>query len=144
MGGVSVQFSECMQKHGVPDFPDPNGQGQVTLKGVDPQSPSFETAQRACARYAPNGGKAPSAAQQQKMIAHALKFSECMRSHGISNFPDPEVSTNGAAVSIGIRIRAGGGNLSPQSPQFQAAQKACLGLLNGGAKGAKSNSVAYG
>ena len=55
----------------------------------------------------------PSAASPQE---EALKFAECMRSHGITDFPDPS---------------SGGGFIFPasrgiiQSPQFQAAQKAC-------------------
>lgn len=44
----------------------------------------------------------------------ALKLSQCMRSHGLPNFPDP--SPNGALQITGI---------DPQSPAFQAAQAAC-------------------
>ena len=123
MGGVTVQFSQCMQKHGVPNFPDPNAQGQVTMNGVDPQSPSFQAAQSACAKYAP---RPPSAAQQQRAIAGALKFSKCMRSHGISDFPDPNVHSGAGGVSISIRIGGGkSSDLNPNNPLFQAAQKAC-------------------
>jgi hypothetical protein len=52
-----------------------------------------------------------------------------MRSHGIADFPDPQVSSSGGAVSIGIRIRgSSNSDLSPNNPQFQAAQKACQSL----------------
>jgi hypothetical protein len=60
------------------------------------------------------GSAGPSAAQQRQYMAHALKFSQCMRSHGIKDFPDPT-----ASGSIGT-----GGN-DPNAPRFQAAQKAC-------------------
>ena len=127
--GSAFNSPRCMRTHGMPNFPDPNGQGQVQMSGVNPQSPSFEAAQRACAKYSPNGGKPPTAAQQQQAEAQALKFSECMRSHGISDFPDPQVSSSGGHVSIGIRISAGkSSDLNPNSPQFQAAQKACQSL----------------
>jgi hypothetical protein len=58
--------------------------------------------------------------------AHAdfLKFSKCMRSHGVPSFPDP--SPGG-----GIHLNAGSG-LNPQSPRFQSAQQACHKLLPGG------------
>jgi hypothetical protein len=141
LGGVTVQFAQCMRTHGVPSFPDPNAQGQVTISGVGPQSASFQAAQRACAKYSPNGGKAPSPAQQAQAVAQALKFSECMRAHGISDFPDPQVSSGAGGVSIGIRINGNGSsNLNPRDPQFQAAQKACQPLM-GGALGATHTSA---
>ena len=130
MGGVNVQFAQCMRSHGVANFPDPNSQGQVQISGVNPNSSSFEAAQRACAKYSPGGGNPPNAAQQQRAIAQALKFSECMRSHGITSFPDPQVSSHGGGVGIRVSINArGGSNLNPNNPQFQAAQKVCQTLL---------------
>src|SRR5215831_10050271 len=41
------KFSACMRKHGVPNFPDPNGQGVIKIdpsSGIDPRSPSFGAA----------------------------------------------------------------------------------------------------
>src|SRR5579863_2153984 len=126
IGGVTVQYAQCMRAHGVPNFPDPNGQGQVQMSGVDPRSASFQAAQRACAKYSPGGGKPPSPAQQAEALAHALKFSQCMRSHGLTDYPDPQSVAGGIRISI----RAGqGSNLDPNNPQFQAAQKACRSLL---------------
>ncbi len=57
----------------------------------------------------------------------ALKFANCMRSHGAPNFPDP-------SAGGGIQISPGSG-LNPQSPAFQAAQKTCGKLLPGGGPG---------
>jgi hypothetical protein len=143
-GGVTVQYAQCMRTHGVPTFPDPNGQGQVTMTGVNPQSSSFVAAQRTCATYAKGGGKPPSAAKQQQAVAQALKFSECMRSHGITNFPDPQVSSSGGGTRIGISLGGGGkgsSNLNPDNPQFQAAQKACQALLPSAPPGSSSASA---
>jgi hypothetical protein len=53
-----------------------------------------------------------------------LAFSQCMRSHGVTNFPDP--SSGG-----GIQIKAGSG-IDPFSPAFKAAQSQCRKLLPGG------------
>jgi hypothetical protein len=50
---------------------------------------------------------------------HDFEFSECMRSHGVPNFPDPR--TGG-----GIELPS---NLDPQSPAFQAARNACKQFL---------------
>jgi hypothetical protein len=52
-----------------------------------------------------------------------LKFATCMRSHGVTNFPDP--SSGG-----GIQIQLGSG-VSPFSPAFKTAQSACRRLLPG-------------
>jgi hypothetical protein len=139
-----VAFSQCMRTHGVPEFPEPT-EGKLLVRGsdhnghvtgVNPRSSQFQAAQKACAKLAPNGGKPPSPAQQAKMQESALKFSQCVRSHGVPSFPDPEFSHDGGGV--GIRIGAGkkGGpsGIDPNSPKFQAAQKACQSIM-GGPKG---------
>ena len=121
-----LAFSQCMRAHGVPDFPDPNGNGQLLIQGggngsdLNPSSPQFQAAQNDCKSLAPGGLTARSGTKNR---ANALKFSECMRKHGITNFPDPDSQG-------GIELQAGaGGSLDPQSPQFQSAQNACFHYL---------------
>lgn len=53
-----------------------------------------------------------------------VKYSDCMRSHGVSNFPDP--SPGG-----GFNIRGLGAETD--SPAFTSAQNACASLQPGGA-----------
>ena len=55
-----------------------------------------------------------------------LAFSACMRSHGVSSFPDP--TSNGG---ISIQVQPGSG-IDPNSPAFQSAQHACQSLLPAG------------
>jgi hypothetical protein len=39
-----------MRSHGVPDFPDPTfSNGNIGQRGIDPRSPQFEAAGKACA-----------------------------------------------------------------------------------------------
>lgn len=64
--------------------------------------------------------------------AAGLKFSTCMRSHGVPNFPDP--SGGG-----GIHISSGSG-INPSSPAFTAAQAGCIKLLPGGGPGTQHPS----
>jgi hypothetical protein len=64
------------------------------------------------------GGANPSQAQAQQ---DGLSFARCMRSHGVSSFPDP--TPNGT----GFDLSAPGINQS--SPAFTAAQRACRDLL---------------
>jgi len=135
-----VAYSQCMRSHGVPEFPEPtegrllihtsNHNGHVT--GVNPRSSQFQTAQKVCGKLLPNGG-VPSAAEQAKMQEGALKLSQCMRTHGVPNFPDPIVSGGG----VRLKLKAGGANgIDPESPQFRAAQKACQSIAPGpGGKG---------
>jgi hypothetical protein len=115
-----AKFSACMRKHGVPNFPDPTGQGVITIHsgmGIDPGSPAFGSARNVCSKLLPNGGKptpAQIAQQQQKLLA----FSACMRAHGLKDFPDP---SNG-----GLRISTHpGSDLDPNNPTFKRAQQAC-------------------
>jgi hypothetical protein len=143
-GGAATQqkmvaYAQCMRTHGVPEFPEPtegrllihtgNRDGHVT--GVDPRSSQFQAAQKACGKLLPNGG-VPSAAEQARVRESALKLSQCMRTHGVPNFPDPVVSGGG----VQLKLRAGGANgIDPESPQFRAAQKACQSLAPGGKGG---------
>ena len=113
-----------MRSHGVKDFPDPNAQGGVQIQAngnsdLNPSNPTFQAAQRACGSLLPQ----PTAAQKAQALTQLLKFSACMRAHGIKQFPDPTTQGGG----VGIRIQANGSNsdLSPNNPQFQAAQNTC-------------------
>ncbi len=117
-----VDYAKCLRSHGVPDVPEPrdgfrivNGRGGG---GPNPGPPQFHAAQEACNNLLPSGGT-PSPQMRQQVVAHALQFSACMRSHGEPNFPDP--SGGGGAMRIG----GPGSSLDPKSPQFKAAQKAC-------------------
>jgi hypothetical protein len=125
-------FAACTRSHGEPGFPDPNGQGVISISsgtGLDPGSPQFEHARQACQKLLP-GGAPPSPAQQAQARARALGFSAGMRSHGVPKFPDPQFFSGGkVAISIGPSS-----GIDPQSPQFQAAQKACFSEFPGGPK----------
>jgi Pectinacetylesterase len=55
--------------------------------------------------------------------AAAFKFSECMREHGIDDYPDPTVEPDG-----GIHFEGIPGD--PSSEQFQAAKEACQPILD--------------
>ena len=118
---AQLQYSQCMRTHGEPSFPDPvlSAHGlSISGGNINPNSPQFISASTACKKLVPNGGP-PSQAQIQAAVARALKYSECMRAHGVPSFPDPDVSNGGVRISIGAP------GINPNSPQFQAAQKTC-------------------
>jgi hypothetical protein len=130
---AGAKFSSCMRKHGVSSFPDPNAQGVITFgssTGIDPNSPTFQSAQTTCQKLLPNGGQ-PTPQQKAQMQQQLLALSTCMRDHGIKDFPDP---SNG-----GIHLNGGpGSDLDPNNAQFRAAQQACRGDLPFKAGGARA------
>jgi hypothetical protein len=64
-----------------------------------------------------------------------VAFAVCMRSRGLSGYPDPQIS--GSADHMQIKISPG--SLNPDSPAFKTADGACHRLLpNGGTPAASS------
>jgi hypothetical protein len=82
----------------------------------------------ACGSSAPSGGSGANgtAAATQK----AVKFAECMRSNGVSDFPDP-----GPSGAFTIDAIANGSSLDTSSPAFTQAITACKDLEPAGFMG---------
>jgi hypothetical protein len=125
-----IKYAQCMRSHGEPSWPDPNSQGSFVFDNpgnpLDPSSPQYQSANKACQKLLPNGRMGFTPAELRQAMSKALKFSACMRAHGIANFPDP-VSHNGGVIISGRGI-------DMNSPQLQAARQACRSLspLGGG------------
>jgi hypothetical protein len=119
--GDPLAYSRCMRSHGISDFPDPNAGGGYAIKNtkpgsdLDPNNPQFKAAADACKSLAP---QVPDSA---KMRAASLKFSQCMRAHGIKDYPDPNSKGQIILGKPGSDV----GDLTPDNPRFQAAQKTC-------------------
>lgn len=125
-----LQYAACMRAHGVPDFPDPSGGSFQTSEGssttavngvtLKESTAQVQTADAACQRnLGPRTGGGPASPQQQQA---ALAYAQCMRAHGIPNFPDPKVTADSFITPLK------GTGIDPHSPQFQAAQSACQSL----------------
>jgi hypothetical protein len=71
----------------------------------------------ACGSSDDGGSPTSGASRQDKAFEGALKFSKCMRDHGV-DFPDPQRVGSG-----GIKIT--GRNINPNDPSTKAAQSAC-------------------
>jgi hypothetical protein len=92
-----LAYSRCMRTHGVPSFPDPASSGalpKVSLQEL--KSPQFQAAEKACQNLLPAGtnDQYPPWEAQQLLIG-MLRFSQCMRSHGVPNWPDPTTDSEG-------------------------------------------------
>ena len=86
----------------------------------------------ACGSSAPTpsgSGANNTAANAQK----AVKFAECMRSNGVSEFPDP-----GASGKLTIDGVVNGSSLDPSAPAFKQAISACKDLEPAGFMGQKA------
>jgi hypothetical protein len=147
---AGLKLAECMRSHGVPDFPDPTsgggfgiqasaggGNASISVDGhtINVSGPAFQKAMQQCRSEQPQGPPV-SGAQLAKIKHGALKMAECMRAHGVSNFPDPEVRSGpggrGIEVQIGAANSGGSGqSINPRSPVFQSAQKICQPLMGG-------------
>lgn len=137
-------LSQCMHSHGIKNFPDPTngpggglglslattpGSGTLTAAGITFSGPAFEAAAKACAKLLPGGGGPPPrlTAQQKQQ---AIEFAQCMRKHGVPNFPDPTFPTGGSAAGkVSSHLPAG---VNFESPAFQQAATACGGGGNHG------------
>jgi hypothetical protein len=126
--GEQLQFARCMRSHGVANYPDPSangGQLQNILKaGLDTQSPGYQAALQACKKYTPAGHMTP--AQSAAENAKGLEFTQCMRLHGVSNYPDPSLGPDGQQV-----INLNPTHIDPNSSIVQRAQGVCQKAVPG-------------
>lgn len=118
---AALSFSRCMRSHGVPNFPDPDAQGNFPPFGLahGESKPTALSAQTTCEHLMRAGSGAGTAAQHAQKQQQGLKLAECIRSHGFPNYPDPTLSAGGLHENIA------GTGIDENSPQFQAAQNTC-------------------
>jgi hypothetical protein len=63
-------------------------------------------------------------------MAQAVVYARCMRSHSVSDCPDPIASPGGG---VAFQINGGpGSDLNHNNPRFKAADEACQSLFPGG------------
>jgi hypothetical protein len=91
-----------------------------------------------CGSSSHNPSTGTNAQSPQSFASTAYKHAACMRSHGVPNFPDPQVTTSGNQVSIRQVLPQSVAN----SPQFSAADKACRGLVPGLQNGSPAQQAA--
>ncbi|MGH2886893.1 MAG: hypothetical protein ACRDPA_30075, partial [Solirubrobacteraceae bacterium] len=127
----ALAYANCMRSHGVPDFPDPNGQGEFqlhtifenghTTQGEDlvPSSPAFQAAERACGPFG-SAGRQVTAAQENQEFQLSLKAATCMRANGVPNYPDPTLIDGTIDHNFNPNL-----NINPSSPTFQQAAQKC-------------------
>lgn len=127
-----VAYAQCMRSHGVQNFPDNaiqvNASGGVMYdlpQGVSNQ-PDFQSASQACRSKLPQGANGGGSSGNTQAD---LNFANCMRSHGVANFPEP--NAQGRFTFTG----GSGSGLNPNSPTFKSAMQTCRKDLPNGGQG---------
>ncbi len=124
----ALSFTNCMRSHGVPGFPDPNGEGDIPKQEVArlASRPQFRAALTACRRFQPNGSPPnQSPARSPAQIAAMLAFARCIRGHGLAHFPDP---TSSGVLSREMLAAAG---VDVRQPAVRQDADACVGVTDG-------------
>jgi hypothetical protein len=130
--GPWLAFTQCMRSHGVPNLPDPSGQGGFQIPAsVNPASPAFQAAQATCKKLMPGGGPPAHASEQQKQ--HLVATAQCMRTHGVPDFPDPMTRATPPTDPQDYSLAEGIGDvwllvpitINADSPAFTKAARSC-------------------
>lgn len=122
----AVAYSACMRSHDVPNYPDPDSHGNLpkgNAQSFGVSSSQYQAAESACQHLLPSSdtnfnasltqclenGNCPSAVVQQA-LTEGRKFAQCMRDHGVSDWPDPTIDSTGRpsfqVTAAGISIDA--------------------------------------
>lgn len=76
------------------------------------------------------GSNGPGVAGSGSNQAQFVAYAQCMRSHGVADFPDPTTPPGGG---VAFSIHGGpASDLNPNNPTLKAANQACRTLLPGG------------
>jgi hypothetical protein len=90
----ALAFAQCVRSHGLPNWPDPTSNGgfdKFKLRQLGYTRPQVRAAERPCIHLLPpvSGSESQTPQQVHTQIADGVSFADCMRSHGVSRFPDP-------------------------------------------------------
>jgi hypothetical protein len=143
----AVAYSNCMRSHGVPSYPDPDSSGQLpktSAQQLGVSSSQIQTAEQACQHlYPTDGGSSQQLLQEcettgacpQAVVQPALnvmrEYAQCLRSHGVPNFPDPTLDSEGRPF---FNVSAAGiSHQYTHSAQFASKDAECERLVGGSA-----------
>jgi hypothetical protein len=127
-----LAYASCVRAHGVPSFPDPAGAGWMPKESeqqLGVSNSQLEAGQRDCGRLLAAGDSLSGqpdqtvSAEQQR---HYLAAAACMRSRGITNFPDPIFSDGQVGFPMLSRV------VDIRSTQFTETARICQKLIPAG------------
>jgi hypothetical protein len=124
----ALAYSRCMRSNGVLGYPDPDSSGgtdktKVTAARADVGSSRFDGAQDACRHLLPPSSPGPTPAEVQQAMNGMQKFARCMRSHGVSDWPDPHPDVGRPTFDLH--------GLDYKAPRISTAIRECQHLMPG-------------
>jgi hypothetical protein len=129
-------FARCMRSHGLPKWPDPSTSGgfdksKLRLLGASvSRVRALEEGPCNIPLPSPQGSTFAITAADR---ADYLKAAACMRSHGVSDFPDPTFQNDNVQTDIPSSI-------DQDSSQFKSAAATCTKLIPAGLPYSSSNA----
>jgi hypothetical protein len=127
-----------MRSNGVPNFPDPQpGASSAKVPGAQQLgvgSSQLSAAENACQHLLPAGNEDQFPAAEVPLLLIGMReFSQCVRSHGEPNWPDPIVDSAGRPVfDLGAHGISRG---DFHSPRLQSKIAECQHLLPSALRG---------
>jgi hypothetical protein len=124
-----LAFARCVRSHGVPNFPDPQA-GATNAKFPSAQqlgigNSQLSAAENACQHLLPTGIDDQFAPAEIPLLLPGMRrFSRCVRSRGVPNWPDPTVDSEGRP---GFNLVPSG--IDTGSSQVNTATRECQHLL---------------
>jgi hypothetical protein len=142
----ALAYSACMRSHGVPNFPDPDSSGAIPKVGSQQlggvSDTQLQAARSACKHLLPAAGGSLIQQENQcytqdncppalvaQMMTTGRKFAQCMHAHGVPNWPDPTLDSDGHP-----RFDLTGAGISHsqlQSAQMMAKSQDCARVAGG-------------
>lgn len=140
---AQLKYTQCMRRHGMPEFPDPKPSGymdvdkanelyerlqeRVSRKEMEHnQETKIGPAEKACNKLQQAADAAAPRRDKNKDLEVLLRHARCLRKQGI-DITDPVIQ-NGHLMA-GDTPNPTNPKVSRSSPQFKRAQKACRSLL---------------
>jgi len=121
-----------MRSYGVPNFPDPqpgaNNAKFPSAQQLGVSSSQYQADENACQHLLPAGANDQFPPAEVPLLLSGMReFSQCMRSHGVPNWPDPTTDSEGRPVfdlgSHGIT------HSESRSSQITTKEQECSHLL---------------
>lgn len=133
----AVAYSICMRHHRLPNFPDPDTNGRppkTSAQQLGASTSVFQAAERACQDLYPTSSLEQcsetgvcSPADRQQLLNRMREFAQCMRDHGVPDFPDPRTGSDGTAYFDLMHLHS----LNPRSQAFEHKSQACFPKMGG-------------
>jgi hypothetical protein len=120
-------YSQCIRSHGVPSFPDPTRSQGIPKNKIPVGDAQLLAAFKDCQHLMPAAGLGPqtTATETRTRFANEISFADCLRAHGLANFPDP---TPTGQLTHQMLSDA---NINLHQPAVQQAADACVSVTHG-------------